>query len=342
MRRYLLYIIIFSTPVVAQDLRLTFGYWPGVLRSELENRKRMDDALIGDKADRMNLEWVGKETEASPLGLHVLFPVGPGKLLLGGNFISNRPDYKFASLTSQPSLSLIMLEDFASTSYEGEVGFEFEITPFLLYITPRAGLRQHFMTYNYRELTVGQDTFMLALESPWYSQARSAYAGLGIQYFLTESVSLLLDATHSPPMFSSWGGRMDHEKIVAGRFADKTRITYDRAEAGYEISISRGLLAIQYDASEEIHLRTGYREELQRVRYPGYYNLPLIIEDDTIDFNGVVLEFMTDYAIFNSVQTTRKGFLFFEVALDIHLTGERSGRLPGGAGPSREFERDFR
>jgi hypothetical protein len=325
----------------AQEMRLTFGYWPGVLRNELENRFRQDDGLLGETPDRMNLEWVGKETEASPLGLHFLLPMGPGKLMFGGNFISNRPDYKYASLTSQPSLSLVMLEDFSSTSYEGEIGFEFEVTPFLLYITPRVGMRQHFQEFNYRELTIGEDSFMVALDSPWYSQARSAYGGLSIQYFLSETVSLLLDGTHSPPMLSSWGGHMDHERIVAGRFNNQTRLTFDRAEAGYEISISRGMFGLQFDASDEIHFKTGYREELQRVRYPGYYNLPLIVQGDNIDFKGTVLEFMTDYVIYNTVQTTRKGFMFFEVSLDIHLTSGAGRERPGRGGPSPAFERDF-
>ncbi len=326
-----------------QKLRLNAGWWGGPLRSELENRFLLDDMVEGDQLDRINLPWIGRETSTIyPLGLEYIGRVGPGKVLLGGNYVRNSPDYKYAGLTNDPTLSLVRLYNYETTDYEGSLGYELEITPRLLHITPRVGFRQHFQEFNFTELTVGRDDFVAAIDSPFYSSARSAYGGLGIQYFLTEQVSVVLEGLYSPPVFATWGGNMQHERTRVGTRDNETFITYDRAESAYEITIHRGSFAVQYDLSDEIHFRTGYREEVQAARYPGYYNLPLIIRNNTIDFEGVVKEFITDYAFFDAEQTTRKGYAFFEISLDVNFVPPEP-YAPAGAGgrESPEFNRDF-
>lgn len=328
-----------------QKLRINAGWWGGPLRSELENRFWLDDIVEGDQVDRVNLPWIGRETSTIyPLGLEYLARVGPGKLIIGGNYVENSPDYKYAGLTNDPTLSLVRLYNYETVDYEGGLGYELEITPRLLHITPRVGFRQHFQEFSYTELTVGGDDFLVSLDSPFYSSARSAYGGLGIQYFLSERTSILLEGLYSPPIFAAWGGNMTHERIRVGRLDDETHITYDRAESAYEIVINRGSIGMQYDLSDEIHFRAGYREEVQFARYPGYYNLPLIVRDNTIDFDGVVKEFITDYIVFDSVQSTRKGFAFFEISLDVNIVPPADRGYPGGpprGGGSDEFNRDF-
>ena len=343
----LLLVFLMAAPLAAeQKVRINVGWWGGPLRSELENRFLLDDMIEGDELDRYNLPWIGRETSTIyPAGLEYIGRFGPGKLILGGNYVRNSPQYKYAGLTNDPTLSLVRLLNYRTTTYEGGLGYELEITPRLLHITPRVGFRQHFQQFNYLELTVGGDDFLASIDSPFYSSARSAYGGLGIQYFLTEQVSVVLEGLYSPPVFSTWGGNMQHERTRVGTRDDATYITYDRAESAYEIQINRGSFALQYDLSDEIHLRTGYREEVQAARYPGYYNLPLILRDGVFDFDGVVKEFITDFVFFDSEQTTRKGFAFFEISLDVNLTppgGGGFGPRPGpGPGGSDEFNRDF-
>ncbi|MCB1314388.1 MAG: hypothetical protein KDK27_00460 [Leptospiraceae bacterium] len=306
--------------LAADKLRINVGYWPGNLEPELEDRFFKDDLLLGTNLSRYDLEWNNKHTDTIyPLGLqYFIEDVGPGDLVLGGNYIRYQPDYEYAGLTLAPALYLAELEDYKTTDWEGEVGYRYPVVPDTLYVTPRVGYRQHFKEFNYSEFSIGNGTLGISLDSPFYASASGTYLGLEVQFYVMDQLSIIGDYISTVGL-AGWDGSMNMERTTLGFSGNTAVLAYENAESGYTIDIQRWMLGIQYDITPELHIQTGVREETLKQSYPGYFGLPLIYSGGRFQANTIVEEFITDYIFYEESISQKKGMFFVAVSYDLNL-----------------------
>lgn len=304
----------------ADTLRLQAGFWPGELDPELEDRLFLDDLLLGTGLGRFNLGWTDKDTYTIyPLGLSYMRQIGPGKAILSGNYMRFSPEFKYSGIGLSPlSISNVTLVDYLNTNWEGELGYQIGAANNQLFITPKVGYRRSFQEFSYSEFTIGNGTIAFSGDSPFEASAGGTTVGLGLQFYLTKQVSLIFDYVQTAGL---WSGSMTQEKLIVGVSGGSALLSWERAEAGYELSMSRYSLGVQFDVDSNLSLQAGIREEKQDVSYPGYFGLPVVINPAT---GGAVLqnsvdEFITDYIIWQQEETTTKGLVFFSLTYDIDL-----------------------
>ncbi|MCB1165611.1 MAG: hypothetical protein KDK37_09850 [Leptospiraceae bacterium] len=306
----LISIFLVSAALQADTLRLNVGIWPGELDPEMEGRLRLDDLV--DTTPRYDLAWANKDTTTIyPLGLQYFKPIGKGKLVISGNYIRYAPEYNYTGITSTASISLVTLEDFATTDWELEAGYEIPLLGNKLFLTPRLGFRWHTQEFNYNELTLGS-TVAISLDSPFSGNARGSYAALETRIYVLPQVALVFDFM-TTSIFPNFGGSMEFEQTV---LETPSTLKYDRATASYEVEFSRYSVGVQYDVDPKVHLQLGVREETQKTSYPGYYNLAI----RTSGINNTVNEIISDIVFWDyTKQTQTKGFAFFSFGYDIDI-----------------------
>lgn len=307
-----IFLIVFSSAANADTLRLNVGLWPGELDPELEGRLLLDDVV--EPTPRLDLAWANKDTTTIyPLGLEYFKPMGAGQLVITGNYIRYAPEYSYTGITTTGSVALVTLEDFATTDWELEAGYEIPLLGNKLFLTPRLGFRWHTQEFNYNELTLGSTT-AFSLDSPFTGNARGSYIALKAQFMLLPNVSVFVDYM-TTSIFPNFGGSMEFEQTV---LESGGVLRYDRAEASYEVEFSRYTLGFQYDVTKQAHIQVGIREEVQKTSYPGYFNLA--IRTDTGAVSSTVNEIVSDILFWDLQQQDQtKGFAFFAFSYDINI-----------------------
>ncbi|MBI39169.1 MAG: hypothetical protein CMF59_06190 [Leptospiraceae bacterium] len=297
--------------VSADQLRLNVGLWPGELDPELEGRLLLDDLV--EPTSRIDLAWSNKDTTTVyPLGLQYFKPMGPGQLVLTANYIRYAPEYSFNGI-STGSVALVTLEDFATTDWELEAGYEIPLVGNKLFITPRLGFRWHTQEFNYDELTIGSPS-AISLDSPFSGNARGSYIAVGGRFYLMPQIALYVDFM-TTSIFPNFGGSMEFEQTV---LQTDGVLRYDRAESSYQVEFSRYTLGIQYDINKNAYIQIGIREEVQKTSYPGYYNLA--IRTDSSGVNSTVDEIISDIVFWDfQDQTQTKGFAYFAFSYGIDI-----------------------
>ncbi|MCE9597660.1 MAG: hypothetical protein K8S54_06795 [Spirochaetia bacterium] len=312
-----------TTPVFADKVRLNLGLWPGQLDPELEPRFFKDDLLTGANFGRLNLEWVDKDTYTIfPLGAQYMKDgVGPGTLILAGNYSRYQPDYKFNGVTNNPALavSIVSLDQFKVSDWELEAGYQLPVIDKTLFVTPKFGARWHFQEFNYNELTLGNATISKSLDSPFKADAKGTYVGAGLQYYVTPQVSLLADYVTTAPGLGHVSGSMTDKRTVVGVAANTPFLRLDNATAGYTVDINRWMIGAQYDVTADLHVMAGVRQETTQSKYKGYFNIPIVLVAGTNAINAVVEELITDKLFWESKEKQTKGFIFMGVSYDINL-----------------------
>lgn len=318
-----LFCALLATPLMADKVRLNVGFWPGDLEPELENRLLKDDLIAGRSFNRINLAWSGKETYTMyPLGAqYILENLGPGDLLIGGNYIRYAPEYKFNALGAAPSISIVSLDNFLNSDWEAEAGYRLGLLDKKLFVTPKVGGRWHFQEFDYNELTIGSGTLALSAgDNQFRANAKGTFVGAGLQYYVTPSVSVFGDFIMTSPLFGNVSGAMTDKRTVLGIASNAPYLTLDNASGGYQMNLTRFTLGAQYDITPELHLQAGIREETTRSKYPGYVNLPITIRNSGASIaDDFVTEIVTDILFWEAEEVQKKGFVFLGVSYDINL-----------------------
>tara|TARA_Y100001937_G_scaffold128230_4_gene203361 strand:- start:67426 stop:68385 length:960 start_codon:yes stop_codon:yes gene_type:complete len=296
----------------ADQLRLNVGLWPGELDPELESRLLLDD--IVEPTARIDLPWSNKNTTTIyPLGLQYFKPMGSGQLVFTANYIRYAPEYSFNGISTSGSIALVALEDFATTDWEFEAGYEIPLVGNKLFLTPRLGFRWHTQEFNYDELTIGTPS-AISLDSPFSGNAQGSYIGLSGRFYLMPQIALYFDLM-TTSIFPNFGGSMEFEQTV---LQTDGVLRYDRAEAGYEVAFTRYTLGIQYDINKNMYIQVGVREEVQSTSYPGYFNLA--IRTDGSGVNSTINEIISDILFWDfQEQDQTKGFAFFAFSYGIDI-----------------------
>lgn len=305
-----------TTALSADTLRLNLGFWPGDLEPELQGRYQKDDLIQGAAFYRYNLDWTDQQTYTIyPLGLQFMRAVGPGKLVLSGNYVRYQPDYKYNGIGSV-FLSQVALKNYVTSDWEADAGYQLAVLNNQVLITPKLGYRRHFQEFDYEELTLGDGTFIINGPSPFQSTAGGLYAGLGLQVYVTSEVSLIFDYVQSAGF---WTGSMNQERVTAGSVGGAGFISFERAESSYEISIQRYALGVQYDVQKNLHLQVGVREEKLAQSYPDYFGLPIVVSGAGSALNASLTEYLTDLFIWEGTETSTKGFVYFSLSYDLDI-----------------------
>lgn len=321
--------ILSASTLQADELRLHIGYWPGDLEPELEDRLFLDDLLEGNSINRLNLPWVDKHSDTVfPLGLSYAKQVGPGNVVLAGNYARYQPEYKYQGLVLPggiSGISLVSLDDYKTTDWEGDVGYEFEVAPKRLMVKPKIGYRRHFQEFNYNETTFG-NTITFSLDSPFYGTAGGLYIGGDIKITLADKVHLIGEYVTSSPVGGSFTGEMSYNRQIIGAVGNNLLINFQDAHSGYEIDVTRSALGIEYDISDDLHINAGFRNERIDATYPGHYSIPIIVTVGQSQISAAtnfgssfVDEFLTDYIFWNQKQTSEKTGVFFGLTYDIGM-----------------------
>lgn len=302
-------------------LRIQAGGWAGLREPELETRFLLDD-LIGT-TERINLPWRGGFTVTGyPLGFAYLRKAGPGRLVLEGNYIDYSPEYSYASFDPDAdSIGLIRLQEFEQTEYEGLLGYEIPLAANKLYVTPLVGARQHFKEFNYDEFTIGDDTYVKSMFSPFEASGRFTVQGLRGRFEAHPKLSLIGEYLYSS--ISDLGGSMYHDRFLWGVNDGNLFLTYETASAGYEVEMHHTMLGVETPVTKDLKLRVGVRNETQTVRYPGYYSLAFVVLDDRpggdtgfVDVDTE--EFITDYIFYSLPLRSTKGSVWAAISYDLN------------------------
>lgn len=311
-----------ATPVLADKVRLNAGFWPGNLEPELEQRLFKDDLLAGFSFGRLDLGWTGKETYTIyPLGAqYIIENLGPGDLLLGGNYIRYAPEYKFNAIGVGPSISFVEMQNFLNSDWEAEAGYKIGLLDKKLFVTPKFGGRWHFQEYDYNELTVGSGTLALSVgNNQFRANAKGTFMGAGLQYYVTPELSVFGDFIMTSPLFGNVSGAMTDKRTVLGLVGSAPYIAIDNASGGYELNLTRWTIGAQYDITPELHLQGGVRTETTTSKYPGYFNIPILVTSVGAAPALSVGEIVTDVLFWEAEEVQKKGFVFFGVSYDINL-----------------------
>ena len=314
-----------AMPAFADKVRVNLGFWPGELQPEQENRLLKDDLIAGASVGRLDLEWTNKETYTIyPLGVQYMMDgIGPGTLIIGGNYIRYSPAYKFNALTLGPSIGIINLQNFKNSDWEAEAGYQLALLDKKLLVTPKFGARWHFQEYDYDELTIGVGSYAKSFDSPFRANAKGTYVGSGVQYYVTPELSILGEYIMSTPFFGNVSGAMTDKRNTVGVVASVPYIQIERANAGYEVEIKRWMLGVQYDVMPQLHIQAGLRQEIQTAKYTGYFNLPILITGTSVATISPTLstvgEIITDKLFWEAAETQKKGFVFIGASYDVNL-----------------------
>ncbi len=310
-----------ATPVMADKLRLNLGFWPGDLEPELENRLLKDDLIAGSGFGRLNLDWSGKQTYTLyPLGAqYIKENLGPGDLMIGGNYIRYAPEYKFNAIGFGPSISIVSLDNFLNSDWEAEVGYRMDVMDKKLFVTPKAGGRWHFQEFDRNETLIGPGTLAFSVgDNSFRGSAKGTFIGAGLQYYVTSEFSLFGDFITTSPLFGNVSGDMTDKRTLIGIGGSSPILYLDNASGGYEMNLTRWTLGAQYDISPELHLQAGIREETTRSKYPGYVNLPIVIQGNSANIgDSFVTEIITDMLFWEAEEVQKKGFIFLGVSYDV-------------------------
>jgi hypothetical protein len=309
-----------SAPLFADKLRLNVGYWPGELEPELEDRFFLDDLV--PLPGQLNLGWTGKQTNTIwPLGVQYLKPMGSGILTLGLNYTRYMPEYKYNSLFIGGGLGsavrIVSLDNYYSTDWDGELGYQFEIGKSGLFLTPKLGFRWHWTGFENNAITLGSIVGVSVGNNQFDANARGGYIGLGLQFYLQKNISLIGEfATTS--IFPNFGGSMSYQTtelfLGAGNLISITDQT-----ASYEVQINRWMLGFQYDHTADLHFQVGLREEQQIHSYPGFFGKNFLIVGGAGSIDIDATEIITDKIFWESEKTQKKGLFFFAVSYDINI-----------------------
>lgn len=314
----LVFLLAGATSVSADTLRLNVGLWPGERETELEPRFFLDDLI---PEGRLNLPWANTNTNTIfPLGFQYFKPLGSGSLVVGLNYTRYAPEYGFngiglpGSALYNNSVSIVNLEDYSANDWDFDIGYQFQPVKGRLFLTPRIGVRWAFQDFNYNELTLGQ-TITVSLDSPYSANATGAYIGIGGQFYMINKLSLVFDYMTTSVM-PSLTGDMSFERTVIGT---GPTLSYNNAESGYEIDINRWRLGLRYDITSAIGLEFGLQEEVTRVSYPGYFDLPIVVGQGGSAVGLTVTEIVTDILFWDQTQETKKGLVYFAFSYDLNL-----------------------
>ncbi len=328
-------LILATAPLSAQTtMRINAGYWPGNLTPEMESRMEKDDLIQGNGFGRINQDWNGKHTNTIyPLGLEFLINAGPGRVVLGGNYIRYQPEYSFDGY-GLLYLSDVQLTNYKSTDWEFEAGYEYPVIPGELFITPRLGYRQHFKEFVYSEFSFGTNPVVLFSDSSVFDgAAKGMYMGLDFQFYVMDKLSIVGDVMFSTGL-PGWSGYMTYSRTTYG-IASSPPSPFDsslapptysleRGEAGYEIDIFRWALGVQYDVTEELSVSTGFRQEQLAQRYPEYFAIPIIVRGTSFPsgselLNNSFAELLTDRIFYGNEETQIKGLWYLALSYDVNL-----------------------
>lgn len=318
-----LFAMLFSTStIMANTLKINLGYWPGELDPELEERFFLDDIIIGSSSSyslgRIDLPWENKDTNTIyPLGLSYITQAGPGDLVLAANYMQYNPEYSFVGLSAASalatSISFVDMLDYEINDTEGEIGYRFHIVENKFYITPKAGYRKHNKSFKKDELILGSGTIIKTLDSNFEAQSSGLYFGVDLQFYLTKEFSLVASYIGAS---SNWSGSAINDQIAAGAAGSTTFFTYENASSGYQLSINRWSLGVQYDLGKDWHFQAGVREETLKQSYPDYINLAF---NSVTGFGIATNEVLTDYIFYGQEINQTKGFVYVSATYDIDL-----------------------
>lgn len=305
--------MILSAPIFADKIRLNVGYWPGEMEPELEERFMLDD-LVGQ--GELNLDWTGKQTNTIwPLGFQYHKPMGSGTLILSANYTRYMPEYKYNSVSlGFSSVKMAELKNYASTDWDGELGYQIEVGKSGLFLTPKLGFRWHNTSYEYAATQFGSSIGTTIGDNNFEASARGAYAGLGVQFYLQKNMSIIGEyATTS--IFPNFGGSMTYQTTFIA-LGSPNSISFTDQEASYEVKINRWMLGFQYDHTADLHFQVGLRQEEQIHSYPGFFGLNFNLSNVATPDPA---EIITDIIFWESEKTQKKGLFFFAVSYDINI-----------------------
>lgn len=305
----------------ADTLRVQGGLWAGELSPELEQRFFLDDLISGSSFGRYNLTWGGKDETFAwhPIGIEYHKPLGDGALILGANWNHYDPDFTYAGIRTNPSLSLVTLMDYERSDTNLNAGYRIGVLDGTLLLTPGVGMRFYDESFRYSELTIGT-TNQISLESPWQSSARGIYLGMEVRYKALPSLDLIADY-RSSAITPALTGRMHHERTIVGVSGSALVGSYERIEADVEMEMLQWSLGIEFHLTERLHIFGGIREETLTIKYPGYFSLPIVVDaSGTASLaSNIVTEFISDAFIYSQPMRTRKGLIYFGVAYDFAI-----------------------
>jgi len=324
-----------SSSLMADTLRLNVGIWPGNLDPELQDRFFYDDLVGGASFGRYNQAWENKSMnrDASsklgnlyPFGVQYFKPMGPGSLVIGGNYTRYTPDYKFQGFSAAPAISLVNLKNYKATDFEAEAGYKLGLLEDKVFVTPKAGFRWHTQEYSYDELTIGNGVTAISLASPFKASAQGLYIGAGLQFNIDEKFSVIADYVFTSPILGSVAGAMTDDRTVVGvgapcaGGASGNTACLDKATGSYQVDITRWMIGVQYNVSEDLHLMAGLRQEKQRTSYPNYTNIPIVISASGAQIGAnIVSEYLTDSIFWKNGYETTKGLIFLGLSYDLPL-----------------------
>ena len=304
----------------ADSLRANLGLWAGNLKPELEERFFYDGLLSGASFGRFTLPWEGLSSFAFyPLGFEYVIEARDQKFVFGANLIYDFSEASYSSLTFGPSISQSTLKKYSVDDWEAYLGYVIELSDKARF-TPRVGFRRHRETFDYQEITLGPNRIATTFqENPWEAQALSLYIAAEIRIAISDKLSFVGDLLFAPPFFANWIGDMRHERILIGSSGGAPFFQYDSATAGYEMDFNRIELGLEYKVSDALKVRFGIRQEVIEASYPNYFNIPLSIDQGAATFGFDVVEFLTDYVIYNSKYRTERGLIYVSGTYSLEL-----------------------
>ncbi|MCB1174351.1 MAG: hypothetical protein KDK39_12335, partial [Leptospiraceae bacterium] len=302
-------VLLWTPSLMADTLSVNIGFWPGDLEPELEERYFLDDLVNGITLDRIDLEWSGKNTNTIyPLGLEYRKQIGPGDLMLRGNYTQYNPEYKYNAITMPSAVTIGSLLDYSINDTEFEAGYRFHLLGNTLFLTPKAGYRRHSKAFFRDEFTIGTGTYGKTIDSNFNASTSGLYAGFDFQYYFTKEFSVVGSYILAS---GAWSGTATQDLINASiSTTTGTSFTYESATSGYELSIARWNLGLQYDLDKNWHFQIGLREEVLTQSYPGYINLAF----GTGGAPYTVNEILTDYIFYSQEIDQTKGLAYFAIS----------------------------
>lgn len=308
----------------ADTLRLRGTVWPGELQPELENRIFLDDLIgpgtgNGSGFGRYDREWNTSSNVPTMLGVDYYSPFQEGRIVLSASYIRHTPDYSFSGFDTGPDISLVSLDNYRETNVEGEAGYEIEGIKDTLFITPRIGIRNHYKSFDYNDISFGSGTMVLTTEGPFQANVYGSYAGIEGSYFLSKDVAITGSFFTSSPIIGDIKGDMsfDHERI--GFSGNSIYYAIDSATSGYTMNLTRLQIGAEYHLNRELTFRAGYRYERMNHTYPDYFNLPIVISGGTLNASAILNEIITDRVFWNRDEKTEKGMIYAGVTYDIQM-----------------------
>ncbi|MBW7858386.1 MAG: hypothetical protein H3C43_08865, partial [Leptonema sp. (in: Bacteria)] len=284
-----------------------------------QDRFLLDD-LVG-LPTMLDMEWTNTQTNTIwPLGLQYFKPISSGNLVIGANYTRYMPDYKYNSLSIPVgSVRIASLKDFSSTDWDADLGYQFEIGKSGFFLTPKAGFRWHFTSYELDALTIGTTIGKTIGDNNFEANARGVYAGLGLQYYLQKQVSLIGEyATTS--FFPNFGGSMEFKTTEVWLGNGFSALSITNQTSSYEMKIERWMIGAQYDYNDKLHFQAGFRQEQQKHSYPGFFGMNFSIAGSGANMVDLdVWEIITDKIFWESEKTQTKGLFFFAVSYDINM-----------------------